>query len=100
MEHSTNSAASHLPTWQDDKTTHEKRCLQSDHELSAHLRILEQGQGLDAQLAARDGMDLRQIFTNRVMPVAFALPWIASMLISWIPFTKISISNAPDFLYV
>ncbi|KIL95749.1 hypothetical protein FAVG1_00487 [Fusarium avenaceum] len=99
MEHSTNSAASHLPTWQDDKTSNEKPRLQSDNEMSsAHL--LEKGLGLDldAQPAARDGMHLRQVFANRVMPVAFALPWVAGMLISWIPFTNISVSNAPDFL--
>ncbi|KAM0347403.1 hypothetical protein ACHAPU_004924 [Fusarium lateritium] len=45
-----------------------------------------------------DRMHLRQIFANRLVPVAFALPWVASMLISWIPFTNISVSNAPDFL--
>ncbi|KAI7772038.1 hypothetical protein LZL87_009201 [Fusarium oxysporum] len=43
-------------------------------------------------------MQLRQIFANRLMPVAFALPWVMGMLISWIPFTKISLYNAPDFL--
>ncbi|KAG7408884.1 hypothetical protein Forpe1208_v012312 [Fusarium oxysporum f. sp. rapae] len=43
-------------------------------------------------------MQLRQIFANRLMPVAFASPWIVGMLISWIPFTKISLSYAPDFL--
>lgn len=96
MEHSANSAATHLPTWQDDKTIHEKCRLQTDNELSLSAHLLEQG--LDVQLVARDGMSLRQIFANRVVPVAFALPWIASMLISWIPFTKISVSNAPDFL--
>ncbi|SPJ81631.1 uncharacterized protein FTOL_09036 [Fusarium torulosum] len=96
MEHSANSAATHLPTWQDDKIIHEKCRLQSDNELSLSTHLLEQG--LDAQPVARDGMSLRQIFANRVVPVAFALPWIASMLISWIPFTKISVSNAPDFL--
>ncbi|KAM0186139.1 hypothetical protein ACHAPI_011829 [Fusarium lateritium] len=97
MEHpQTQSAASHLPTWKDDKTSDEKRRLQNDNDLSLSAHLLEQG--LDEQSAARDGMDLRQIFANRVMPVAFALPWIAGMLISWIPFTKISLSNAPDFL--
>ncbi|KAF9779359.1 hypothetical protein IL306_002026 [Fusarium sp. DS 682] len=43
-------------------------------------------------------MQLRQIFAHRLMPVAFALPWVMGMLISWIPFTKISLYNAPDFL--
>ncbi|KAF4435927.1 hypothetical protein F53441_13384 [Fusarium austroafricanum] len=65
----------------------EKAALQS--ELSSPL--------LEGQPVTHE-MQLRQIFTNRLMPVVFALPWILSMLISWIPFTKISMSYAPDFL--
>ena len=94
MEHSIIST-SHMPTRQDNKTRSEKSSLQTDtdNELPAHL--LEKAH---LQAKTLDGMDLRQIFTSRVMPVAFALPWVASMLISWIPFTKIGFSDAPDFL--
>ncbi|KAM0494682.1 hypothetical protein ACHAP8_008552 [Fusarium lateritium] len=45
-----------------------------------------------------DRMDLRCLFANRLMPVAFALPWVVSMIISCIPFTRISLFEAPDFL--
>ncbi|TVY62367.1 hypothetical protein Focb16_v004360 [Fusarium oxysporum f. sp. cubense] len=95
MGHSIDST-SHLPTWQDNKTIKsEKLSLRTYAELPAHL--LEEGL-LQGQPANHGKMDLRQSFTNRVMPIAFALPWVASMLISWIPFTKISISNAPGYL--
>ncbi|KAF5679776.1 hypothetical protein FHETE_667 [Fusarium heterosporum] len=88
MEPSTQSA-SHLPASQHAKTTHEKRYLQPVHEPNAPL---------SDNSIAHDRMPLRQIFAHRLVPVAFALPWVASMLISWIPFTKISVSYAPDFL--
>ncbi|KAH7244415.1 uncharacterized protein BKA55DRAFT_573869 [Fusarium redolens] len=86
MDHKT----SHLPTWQENnKTTSEKAGLAADHESSALLNDKTQNQ---------QTMQLRQIFANRLMPVAFALPWVMGMLISWIPFIKISLYNAPDFL--
>ncbi|KAF4955584.1 hypothetical protein FGADI_4419 [Fusarium gaditjirri] len=85
MDHKT----SHLPTWQDDKTTSEKAGLAGEDEKSALLNDKTMNQ---------QTMQLRQIFANRLMPVAFALPWVMGMLISWIPFTKISLYNAPDFL--
>lgn len=87
MDHET----SHLPTWQDNKTTSEKAGFTGDDESSALLNDKTKNQ---------QTMQLRQIFANRLMPVAFALPWVMGMLISWIPFTKISLYNAPDFLYV
>lgn len=37
-------------------------------------------------------------FTKKTLPMALALPWVASMLMSWIPFTKIGLSEAPTFL--
>ncbi|EXM22102.1 hypothetical protein RAB80_003581 [Fusarium oxysporum f. sp. vasinfectum] len=85
MDHAT----SHLPTWQDNKTTSEKAGFAGDDESSALLNDKTKNQ---------QTMQLRQIFANRLMPVAFALPWVMGMLISWIPFTKISLYNAPDFL--
>ncbi|EXL58058.1 hypothetical protein FOCG_05021 [Fusarium oxysporum f. sp. radicis-lycopersici 26381] len=85
MDHET----SHLPTWQDNKTTSEKADFTGDDESSALLNDKTKNQ---------QTMQLRQIFANRLMPVAFALPWVMGMLISWIPFTKISLYNAPDFL--
>ncbi|EMT70542.1 hypothetical protein ACKRZS_008815 [Fusarium odoratissimum] len=85
MDHET----SHLPTWQDNKTTSEKAGFAGDDESSALLNDKTKNQ---------QTMQLRQIFANRLMPVAFALPWVMGMLISWIPFTKISLYNAPDFL--
>ncbi|CAG7559514.1 unnamed protein product [Fusarium equiseti] len=86
-QQATSPSPSHMPTWQHN----EKEKAAMSHP-SAHL--LEKGfEPLDA-----DRMDLRCIFANKLMPVAFALPWIASMLISWIPFTKISLFDAPDFL--
>ncbi|EWY91934.1 hypothetical protein FOYG_08860 [Fusarium oxysporum NRRL 32931] len=85
MDHET----SHLPTWQDNKTTSEKAGFAGDDESSALLNDKTKNQ---------QTMQLRQIFANRLMPVAFALPWVMGMLISWIPFTKISLYSAPDFL--
>ncbi|KAF5533884.1 hypothetical protein FMEXI_11559 [Fusarium mexicanum] len=85
MDHKT----SHLPTWQDNKTTSEKAGFAGQDEKSALLNDKTKNQ---------QTMDMQQIFTNRLMPVAFALPWVMGMLISWIPFTKISLYNAPDFL--
>ncbi|KAF4339685.1 hypothetical protein FBEOM_6394 [Fusarium beomiforme] len=79
---------SHLPTWQDNKTASEKAALGADHELSALLNERQNHQT----------MQLRQLFAHRLMPVAFALPWVMGMLISWIPFIKISLTNAPNFL--
>ncbi|KAG7413695.1 hypothetical protein Forpe1208_v007075 [Fusarium oxysporum f. sp. rapae] len=81
--------ASHLPAWQDNKTTSEKAGFAGEDEKSALLNDNTKNQ---------QTMQLRQIFANRLMPVAFALPWVMGMLISWIPFTKISLYNAPDFL--
>ncbi|RSL68912.1 hypothetical protein CEP54_002526 [Fusarium duplospermum] len=37
-------------------------------------------------------------FTRKTLPMALALPWVASMFMSWIPFTKIGLSEAPTFL--
>ncbi|KAF5241786.1 hypothetical protein FANTH_9002 [Fusarium anthophilum] len=85
MDHKT----SHLPTWQDNKTAGEKAGFAGQDEKSALL---------NQKMKVRKRMDMQQIFTNRLMPVAFALPWVIGMLISWIPFTKISLYNAPDFL--
>ncbi|KAF5979179.1 hypothetical protein FCOIX_5462 [Fusarium coicis] len=80
---------SHLPTWQDNKTAGEKAGLAGHDEKSAFLNDNTKNQ---------QTMDVQQIFANRLMPVAFALPWVMGMLISWVPFTKISLNNAPDFL--
>jgi hypothetical protein len=82
---------SHLPAWQDNKTAGEKAGLAGHDEKSAFLNDNTKNQ---------QTMDMQQIFANRLMPVAFALPWVMGMLISWVPFTKISLNNAPDFLYV
>ncbi|EXK78836.1 hypothetical protein FOQG_16502 [Fusarium oxysporum f. sp. raphani 54005] len=38
-------------------------------------------------------MGLRQQFNSKAMPLALATPWIISMLISWIPFIKLSIAT-------
>lgn len=43
-------------------------------------------------------MGLRRLFNKKALPLALALPWVISMLISWIPFTKIGVSEAPNFL--
>ncbi|KAL5603621.1 hypothetical protein FOVSG1_006371 [Fusarium oxysporum f. sp. vasinfectum] len=95
MEHSIDSTP-YLPTWQDNKIIKSgKPSFRTYDELSEYL--LEKGL-LEAQPVNHDKMDLRQIFINRVMPVVFALPWVANMLISWIPLTKISLANAPGFL--
>ncbi|KAF5679313.1 hypothetical protein FCIRC_6158 [Fusarium circinatum] len=85
MDHKT----SHLPTWQDNKTAGEKAGFAGQDEKSALL---------NDKTKSQQTMDMQQIFTSRLMPVAFALPWVMGMLISWIPFTKISLYNAPDFL--
>ncbi|KAF5614185.1 uncharacterized protein FSUBG_65 [Fusarium subglutinans] len=85
MDHKT----SHLPTWQDNKTAGEKAGPAGQDEKSGLLNDKTKNQ---------QTMDMQQIFTNRLMPVAFALPWVMGMLISWIPFIKISLYNAPDFL--
>ncbi|CCT69083.1 uncharacterized protein FFUJ_08020 [Fusarium fujikuroi IMI 58289] len=85
MDHKT----SHLPTWQDNKTASEKDGFAGHDEKSTLLNDNTKNQ---------QTMDMQQIFNNRLMPVAFALPWVMGMLISWIPFTKISLYNAPDFL--
>ncbi|KAF4436380.1 hypothetical protein FACUT_6474 [Fusarium acutatum] len=85
MDHKT----SHLPAWQENKTAGEKADFAGHDEKSAFLNDNTKNQ---------QTMDMQQIFTNRLMPVAFALPWVMGMLISWIPFTKISLYNAPDFL--
>ncbi|KAG5789399.1 hypothetical protein H9Q69_011538 [Fusarium xylarioides] len=85
MDHRT----SHLPTWQDNKTACEKAGFAGDDEKSALLND-------DTKI--QQTMDMKQIFSNRLMPVAFALPWVMGMLIAWFPFTKISLNNAPDFL--
>ncbi|KAF5714531.1 hypothetical protein FMUND_7375 [Fusarium mundagurra] len=81
--------ASHLPTWQDNKTASEKAGFAGHDEKLALLND-------DTKI--QQTMDMQQIFSNRLMPVAFGLPWVMGMLISWIPFTKISLNNAPDFL--
>ncbi|KAF5564919.1 hypothetical protein FPHYL_4513 [Fusarium phyllophilum] len=80
---------SHLPPWQDNKTAGEKAGFAGNDEKSALLND-------DTKI--QQTMDMQQIFSNRLMPVAFALPWVMGMLIAWIPFTKISLNNAPDFL--
>ncbi|KAH7182198.1 hypothetical protein DER46DRAFT_491515 [Fusarium sp. MPI-SDFR-AT-0072] len=43
-------------------------------------------------------MGLRQQFNSKAMPLALAIPWIISMLISWIPFIKVSLYEVPRFL--
>ncbi|KAM5529123.1 hypothetical protein FOXYSP1_16967 [Fusarium oxysporum f. sp. phaseoli] len=43
-------------------------------------------------------MGLRQQFNSKAMPLALATPWIISMLISWIPFIKVSLYEVPSFL--
>ncbi|RGP77944.1 hypothetical protein FLONG3_3901 [Fusarium longipes] len=83
------NSASHMPTWHDSKS--EKTLLMSYPQNSS-----SSPKGLVPLDAEK--MDLRCIFANKLMPIAFALPWVAGMLISWVPFTKISLSYAPDFL--
>ncbi|RMJ18578.1 hypothetical protein CDV36_001687 [Fusarium kuroshium] len=46
----------------------------------------------------QEEMGLAAQFTRKTLPMALALPWVASMLMSWIPFTKIGLSEAPTFL--
>ncbi|KAM0425307.1 hypothetical protein ACHAPT_009363 [Fusarium lateritium] len=53
--------------------------------------------GLLLPVASDDKMGAVQ-FTRKTLPMALALPWVASMLMSWIPFTKIGLSEAPTFL--
>jgi hypothetical protein len=43
-------------------------------------------------------MGLRQQFNSKAMPLALAMPWIIIMLISWIPFIKVSLYELPNFL--
>ncbi|KAF5018892.1 hypothetical protein F66182_9111 [Fusarium sp. NRRL 66182] len=82
MGHSADMAC-HLPTLRDEKAS-----LDSETDLSALLESSSFNLGIDP----------RRIFANRAMPVAFASPWIAGMVISWIPFIKIHVSDAPNFL--
>ncbi|KAF5229662.1 hypothetical protein FAUST_10299 [Fusarium austroamericanum] len=83
------NSPSHMPTWHENKSE-KATAMPSRPQFSSSSKCLEP---LDA-----DRMDLRYIFANRLMPVAFALPWVASMVISCIPFTRISLIDAPDFL--
>ncbi|RGP61618.1 hypothetical protein FSPOR_9944 [Fusarium sporotrichioides] len=91
MEHPQHvNSPSHMPTWQDSKSD-EKTAMPPRPQFSS-----SSSKGLEPLDA--DRMYLRCIFANRLIPVAFALPWVASMFISCIPFTRISVYEAPDFL--
>ncbi|KAI1017152.1 hypothetical protein LB505_001957 [Fusarium chuoi] len=67
---------SHLPTWQDNKTASEKDGFAGHDEKSALLNDNTKNQ---------QTMDVQQIFNNRLMPVAFALPWHRRSLYLHIP---------------
>ncbi|UZP35213.1 hypothetical protein NXS19_003029 [Fusarium pseudograminearum] len=68
------NSPSHMPTWHENKSE-KATAMPSRPQFSSSSKCLEP---LDA-----DRMDLRYIFANRLMPVAFALPWVASMVISY-----------------
>ncbi|KAJ4316138.1 hypothetical protein N0V84_007994 [Fusarium piperis] len=60
--------------------------------------MLEKGLFFSPLASYDDEMGFAAHFTRKTLPMALALPWVASMLMSWIPFTKIGLSEAPTFL--
>ncbi|KAM5353572.1 hypothetical protein ACJ41O_000222 [Fusarium nematophilum] len=45
-------------------------------------------------------MGIGREMSRGAMPLVLAAPWVIGMLISWIPFTKISLLEAPSFLII
>ncbi|KAF4467190.1 hypothetical protein FALBO_5973, partial [Fusarium albosuccineum] len=80
-----------LPPWHD---TSIKAQLPSTHNHGdPSSSQLEQG----FQILSPE-MGVRRVFTTKTMPLALALPWVATMILSWVPFCKIGLVEAPYFV--